>query len=147
MTRVLVAVAVVAALCGFGFAFYRVLSELPQTSTSRPIVKETYTIGGQPTTCESLFGSCDNTLQTSFNEWGRNLDVFRDQPTLGPFGRDVGFPASARLGLLACEVARTPGLTYLEFVDRADVELPGATSPQLFPFWDLATRELCPTQR
>ncbi|MGF7123045.1 hypothetical protein [Rhodococcus sp. AG1013] len=147
VTRVLVGVVVVAALCGFGFAFYRMVSDLPQTETSRPMVKETFTIGGQPTTCEGLFGSCDFNLQTSFNQWGRNLDVFGDAPTLGPYGREIGFPASAKLGLQACEIARAPGRTYLEFLDVAHVEHPEATSPQLFPFWDLAARELCPIPR
>ncbi|QBJ98722.1 hypothetical protein ERC79_14005 [Rhodococcus sp. ABRD24] len=145
--RVLVGVAIIAALCGFGVALYRFVSELPRTPTSRPIVSESFTIGDRPSTCSDLFGVCDYNLQLSYNRWGRQLDVFQDAPTLGPYGRELGFAASALLGLQACDVARTPGRTYLEFLDRANVEHPEATSPQLFPFWDLATRELCPMAR
>ncbi|ORL31728.1 hypothetical protein A5N78_13065 [Prescottella equi] len=144
MSRIIVAVLVVAALLGTGFAFYRALSDVAQTSTERPLADEVATVRGRTVTCvELLPDSCSFDMQFAFDRWGDGLNAYLASD-LGPWGRGVSDASAAKLGLQACNLSSIPGQTYLEFERVARADHPDANTSQLYPFWDQARRILCP---
>ncbi|GAB2646963.1 hypothetical protein ABI214_01450 [Prescottella soli] len=145
MSRILVAVLVVAAVFGVGFAIARGISDLPSKNVPRSLEDRSVVFDGRTVTCASLFAEgCGPDLQLAFDRWGGQLDVFASRD-LGPWGRGLSRPAAVKLGLEACDTASMPGRTFLEFVETARIDHPDASSPELFPFWNEAGRALCPS--
>lgn len=147
MSRIVVAVLVVAAIAGIGAAAVWRMSQVVSvstTSSSRVPDDRSVSVAGRQVTCTALLpGGCDYDLQSAFDTWGGQLDVFLASD-LGPWGRGLGAGQAAKLGLQACDTSRTPGQTFLEFRSVAQVGHPNASGPDLFPFWDQARRVLCP---
>lgn len=144
MSRVVVAVLVVAALLGTGFAFYHAMSGVTQTSTDRPLANDVVTVRGRTVTCAELLpDGCSFDLQFAFDRWGDQLNSYVASD-LGPWGRGLPVEPAAKLGLQACNLSSMPGQTYLEFERVARADHPDASTAQLFPFWDQARRVLCP---
>ncbi|PTR27418.1 hypothetical protein C8K36_10440 [Rhodococcus sp. OK519] len=144
MSRIIVAVLLVAALFGTGVAFYRVLSDVAPASTDRPLANEVATVKGRTMTCAELLpDGCTFDLQFAFDRWGDGLNAFVASD-LGPWGRGLPVAPAAKLGLEACNTASMPGRTYLEFEPVARVDHPGASTPELYPFWNQAREILCP---
>ncbi|WP_137724125.1 hypothetical protein [Prescottella subtropica] len=145
MARILAAVITVAVLVGCGVVAVRGWSTLSQTSSSRTLDDRTVELDGKPVTCATLVpGGCDFDLQFAFDRWGGQIGVYA-AADLGPWARGAGTSQSVVLGLRACSVSRTPGKTFLEFVDVAHRTVPDASSPELFPIWRQARTVLCPT--
>lgn len=144
MSRVIVAVLVVAALLGTGFALYRALSDAAQASRERSLVDDVATVRGRTVTCAELLpDGCAFDLQFAFDRWGAGLDGFVVSD-LGPWGSGLPVSSAVELGLQACHLASMPGRTYLEFETAARSDRPEASTAELFPFWDQARRVLCP---
>ena len=145
MSRILVAVMVVAALFGVGVVAVRQLSEVSHTVSERSPEDRTVQVDRTPVTCRSLVPEgCDFDLQHAFDRWGGQIGVYAASD-LGPWGRGLGPAAAVTLGLRACDIASTPGKTFLEFVEVGRATHPEASSPQLFPLWQQAQRLLCPS--
>lgn len=145
MSRILVAVLVVAALFGVGVASFRALSDVAGEDGARPVENSAFTVRGRTVTCAELLpDGCDFELQHAYDRWGEGLGAYVTSD-LGPWGRGLGVQEAAQLGLEACITAGVPGRTFLEYLDRVRVDRPEATSPELFPFWDQARRILCPS--
>ncbi|AWK75919.1 hypothetical protein CBI38_29220 [Rhodococcus oxybenzonivorans] len=136
---------VVLALCAVAVALFYFTSRTPQDTAARPMEDKAFMIDGRPMTCRELFPpGCDFDLQYSYNRWGERLESFVDTSDLGPYARDIGFAASAKLSLQACRLSETSGKTILEFVELARRDHPEADSPQVFPVWNRARQFLCP---
>lgn len=145
MSRIIVAVLVVVALLGTGFAFYHALSDVAQTSTERPLANDVATVQGRTVTCAELLpDGCSFDMQFAFDRWGDGLNAYVSSD-LGPWGRGLAVAPTAKLGLQACNLSSMPGQTYLEFEQVARADHPDASTAQLFPFWDQARRVLCPS--
>ncbi|WP_430332629.1 hypothetical protein [Rhodococcus sp. ACT016] len=145
MSRILVAVLIVAAMFGGGVLVVRAMSDVSSTNATRSLEQRAVPFDGRTVTCAELFpGGCTFDLQLAFDRWGGHLEVF-GATDLGPWGRGVSRPEAAKLGLEACETSSVPGETFLEFSEQARIDHPEASSPQLFPFWDQARRVLCPS--
>ncbi len=109
MSRIIVAVLVVAALLGTGFAFYSALSDVAQTSTERPLADDVATVRGRTVTCvELLPDSCSFDMQFAFDRWGDGLNAYLASD-LGPWGRGVSDASAAKLGLQACNLSSIRG--------------------------------------
>jgi len=148
VSRILVAVAVVVALVGVGVAaaweIPRAVRESNGAAAERALDERAVPVGGRTVTCAELFPEgCNYDLQFAFDRWGGQLDPFLASD-LGPWGRGVAPAQAVKLGLEACNTARIPGQTFLEYLDLAQAERPEASSAQLFPFWHEAQRVLCP---
>lgn len=138
-------VLIIVALCVLAVVVFLAVFDSSRDTSSRSLADDTFTIGGRPTTCSTLFGQpCDYTLQSEYNRWGNGLETFVTTSPLGSYATDIGFVASAKLSLQACGLARTAGKTFLEFEALARREHPDATSAELFPFWNRTRQALCP---
>lgn len=125
---------------------WAVLYFAPERNTeTHTLADEEYMIGGHPTTCTELFGApCDFALQIAYNRWGADLEEFVNSDAYGSFARSIGFPASAKLSLQACYIAKTPGRISFDFLDTARVDHPNAPTAELLVFWNRSRQELCP---
>ncbi|MCL2533677.1 MAG: hypothetical protein FWE39_05880 [Nocardiaceae bacterium] len=145
MSRILVAVLIVAAMLGGGVLIVRAMSDVPPENATRSLDERAVSFDGRTVTCvELLADGCSFDVQLAFDRWGGQLGVF-GATDLGSWGRGLSRPEVAKLGLEACDTSSVPGKTYLEFVETARIDHPEASSPQLFPFWDQARRVLCPS--
>lgn len=138
----LLAVVVVLVIIVAVFAYFNAEKE---DTKDRTLADAQYSIGGGPTTCTELFGApCDYTLQTGYNRWGGSLEQFVNSGAYGSFAREIGFPASAKLSLQACDISNTMGRTSLDFLDTARIDHPNAPTGELLVFWDKSRQQLCP---
>lgn len=145
MKRIANVLLIIVVVGGIGIALYFLVSEAAQDTPPRPLADQAFTINGRPTTCSELFRhACDFNLQSEYNMWGDGVESFVTSSALGSYAEDIGFVATAKLSLQACGLSRTPGKTFLEFIDLARLDQPDASSAQLFPFWNRTRQDLCP---